>query len=250
MHDVTPSPLSLGQAGQSADVSAQVTNPGPAPATGISLTAAGPKGWTVTPISPGPGSLKPGDTGTWSWRVTAPASAAPGTYAGTLTLHYASGGETGSVTSSLPILLGVIPHTNMTATADSTQGAYQGSCCYPSMAIDDNPSTLWHTQWDPLQPLPHEITLNLGGAYDVTGLRYLPRQDNNLNGTITSYQVSVSTDGTHFTDVSSGSWADDSTTKPADFPATPARYVRLTALAGHGGYASAAEINVLGTPSS
>jgi hypothetical protein len=34
--------------------------------------------------------------------------------------------------------------------------------------------------------------------------------------------------------------------KSVRFPAQTARYVRLQALAGHGGYASAAEIDVLG----
>jgi hypothetical protein len=250
LHDVSPSPLYLRKAGDSADVSAQVTNPGPTPATAVTLTAGVPQGWTVTPVTTGSTSLAPGKTGTWSWHITAPAGVAPGTYSGALALHYRSGGETGSASDSLPILLGVIPHNRMTATTDSTQGDYQGWCCYPSMAIDDNPNTVWHTQWSPYQALPHEITLDLGGSYDVTGLRYLPRQDNNLNGVITSYQVSISADGTNFTDVSSGNWADDFTTKAADFPSASARYVRLTALTGHNGYASAAEVNVLGTPTS
>lgn len=74
--------------------------------------------------------------------------------------------------------------------------------------------------------------------------------DGNYNGNITSYAVSVSTDGTNFTQVATGTWADDPTLKSAMFPAQTARYIRLTALAGHNGYASAAEINVLGTPSS
>lgn len=38
-----------------------------------------------------------------------------------------------------------------------------------------------------------------------------------------------------------GTWADNPTLKSATFPAQTARYIRLTALAGHNGYASAAE---------
>jgi O-glycosyl hydrolase len=246
LHDVSPSPVSLALPGDSTYVSAQVTNPGPLPATNLSLTAAGPAGWTITPVTSGGGSLAAGDTATWRWRVTAPPDAAPGRYSGTLTLHYTSGGQNGELTQDLPILLGVISHAGMTASADSSQEPNYDA----RYAIDDDPTTMWHTQWDPYQPLPHEITLNLGADYDVSGLIYLPRQDNNHNGVITSYTVSLSLDGTHFTPAGNGSWADDFTTKSAQFPVQRAHYIRLTALAGHNGFASAAEINVLATPSS
>jgi hypothetical protein len=43
---------------------------------------------------------------------------------------------------------------------------------------------------------------------------------------------------------------DDFTTKSAHLPAQRAHYIRLTALAGHNGFASADELNVLGTPNS
>lgn len=44
-------------------------------------------------------------------------------------------------------------------------------------------------------PPPHEIQIDLGAVYDVDGLRYLLRQDGQLNGTIGQYAVSVSLDG-------------------------------------------------------
>lgn len=250
LHDISPSPVYLPRSGDSSDVSAQATNPGPVPATGVTLTATPPTGWKMTPTTVGGSSLAAGQTGTWGWHVTAPADAAPGRYAATLTLRYASGGQQGQLTRQVPILLGVIPHTGMTATTDSTQGAYGDSCCYARYAIDDDPNTMWHSQWSPYQPLPHEITLDLGGTYDVSGLLYQPRQDNNHHGVITSYAVSVSSDGSTFTQVADGKWADDFTTKSVSFPAQQARYIRLTALTGSSDYASAAEINVMGTPSS
>jgi uncharacterized repeat protein (TIGR01451 family) len=246
----SPSPVYLPQPGDSAGLTAQLTNPGTIPATGVSLTATGPQGWTIAPVTTGGTSLAAGQTASWSWKVTAPAGAAPGVYDAALTLRYASGGQNGEVTKDLPLLLGVIPHTGMTVTADSYQASYSSGCCEPKFAIDDDPATLWHSQFTPYQPLPHSITLNLGGSYNVTGLLYLARQDGNRNGDITSYTISVSTDGTDFTQVAAGSWADDVTGKTVRFPAQTARYIRLTALAGHGGFASAAEINVLGTPGS
>jgi hypothetical protein len=246
VHDVTP--VYVASPGGSTDISAQVTNPGPVVATDVHLRISGPQGWTATPIATGGISLAPGRTGTWSWHVTPPADAQPGRYSGTLALHYSSGGERADDTRSLPFLLEVIPHDGMTVTSDSFQAHYDDWCCEPHFAIDDNPSTLWHTQFSPYDPLPRSITLDLGMAYDVSGLRYVPRQDNNHNGVITSYAVSVSSDGTNFTQMAAGAWADDFATKAADFAAQPARYVRLTALAGHAGLASAAELEVVGTP--
>ena len=242
VHDV--SPVYVARPGDSAVVSAQVTNPGPVQATAISLTPAAPTGWTITPVGTGPTSLAPGQTGTWQWQVTAPADADPGRYPGTLTLQYASGGQAGLIAQDLPMLLGIVPHAGMTASTDSSQSADYAA----SKAIDDDPTTMWHTQWSPYQPLPHEITLDLGADYDVTGLLYQPRNDNNDHGIITSYTVSVSADGTNFQPVGSGNWADDPSLKKAAFAGPAARFVRLQALAGGAGYASAAEINVLGTP--
>ena len=82
----------------------------------------------------------------------------------------------------------------------------------------------------------------------MTGLLYQPRSDNNHNGIITSYTVSVSADGTSFERVAEGDWSNDFSEKSARFGARTARYVRLQALAGGAGYASAAELDVYGTP--
>jgi lysophospholipase L1-like esterase len=237
-------PAYLARPGDTIQFSARVANPGLYPAENVAMTAAGPGGWTITPLAAGPATLTQGQTGTWRWQVTAPAGAQPGRYSGTLTVHYATGGQGGTATSDVPLLLGVIPHAGMSATADSSQELANDAY----YAIDDGPNTIWHSQYSPYQPLPHEITLGLGAGYTVSGLRYLPRQDGNHNGVITSYTVSVSADGVNFTQVADGSWADDLTVKSAQFPAQPARYVRLTALAGHNNFASAAEVDVLGTP--
>jgi O-glycosyl hydrolase len=238
-----PPPVYLGRAGDTGDVTAQVTSPGPSNATAVSLSLDGPDGWTVTPTAPGPGTLRSGQTGTWHWTIAAPPGTAPGRYPATLTLRYTSAGERGELSRDLPVLLGIVPHQGMTATADSAQSGYE-----PANAIDDAPATMWHSQWSPDQPLPHEITLDLGANYDVSGLTYQPRNDNNDHGIITSYTISVSPDGHDFTQVAAGDWPDSPAAKTATFAVHTARYVRLQALAGGAGYASAAEIDVLGTP--
>lgn len=241
--EISP-PVYMARPGGTTQFSANVTNPGPFPVENLAMTPAAPAGWAITPLAAGPRTLPPGATGTWRWQVSTPAAAGPGRYHGTLTLRYASEGQPGLATRDVPMLLGVIPHDGMSASADSAQENTNDAY----YAVDDGPSTLWHSQYSPYQPLPHEITLNLGAGYAVSGLNYLPRQDGNHNGDITSYAVSVSTDGTNFTQVTSGNWADDATQKTASFAAQTARYVRLTALAGHSNLASAAEIDILGTP--
>lgn len=133
-----------------------------------------------------------------------------------------------------------IPQSQMTATATSYHVGYE-----PLKAIDGNNSTMWHTEWSPMAYLPQSITLNLGGTYNVTTIKYLPRQDGNQNGRITGYNVYTSTNGTSFTPVASGTWTNDASEKTASFTATSASYIRLEATSAGGGYASAAEINVL-----
>ena len=44
-------------------------------------------------------------------------------------------------------------------------------------AFDGNPNSLWATQWSSAAPPPpHDIQINLGAAYTVSGFRYLPQQ--------------------------------------------------------------------------
>lgn len=134
----------------------------------------------------------------------------------------------------------LIPQDEMTATASSTHSNPYLAC----MAIDGKLSTFWHSAPATTNPLPATLTLDLGGTHSVQGLSYITRQDGNLNGTVTGYEVSVSADGNTFTQVTSGTWADDTSQKYATWGATPARYVRLTATAGHFNVAAAAEVHI------
>jgi alpha-galactosidase len=133
---------------------------------------------------------------------------------------------------------------DMSATASSWHDGYP-----PSAAIDGRLTTIWHDEFQPQAPLPQSITLDLGSVRAVTGLTYQPRLDASGTGTITGYRIQTSVDGTTFTDAGSGSWPDDRELESATF-ASPAqaRYVRLIADKGDGGYASAAEIGVAERP--
>ena len=120
-----------------------------------------------------------------------------------------------------------------------------------SNVLDGDALTIWHTPFTGvIPPLPHSITIDMHKTNLVSGLSYLPRQDDTLNGIIGKYSVSVSVDGKHWgSPVVSGTWADDATEKYAIFKPTYARFVKLTAIteAGNRGpWTSAAEIWVNG----
>ncbi len=57
--------------------------------------------------------------------------------------------------------------------------------------FDDDPATIWHTQWSAQQPAhPHEIAIDLGDEYVIGGFQYLPRAQNRP-GKIQSYKFFV-----------------------------------------------------------
>ncbi len=73
---------------------------------------------------------------------------------------------------------------------DSHQPGYEGS-----KVIDNNPASMWHTQWDPKKPgHPHEIQIDLKKEISIAGFTVLPRQDGKQNGWIAEYEFSVSND--------------------------------------------------------
>jgi alpha-galactosidase len=138
-----------------------------------------------------------------------------------------------------------VPQSMLTATATSAHPGYPASA-----AVDGKLTTIWHSEFTPYVPLPQSITLDLGSIHNVAGLTYQPRLDTYSTGTITGYTVYVSTDGTTFTKVTSGSWPSDRSLKSVTFSPQQASYVRLEATSGVGGYASAAEIDVADLPAS
>jgi hypothetical protein len=120
-------------------------------------------------------------------------------------------------------------------------------------ALDGNPRTYWHTQWSgQAPPPPHYIILDLGAPHTVHGLRYLPRQDGRLNGTIVRYEVYLSLDPNQWdpTVWISGSWEPTANEKiVVQSSGQHGRYLKLVGkeAADGGPWTSAAEIQVIGT---
>ena len=145
---------------------------------------------------------------------------------------------------------GIIPLDVLTVTTGDWQKGYEATEGPAELVVDDDFGTIWHTDWYGTSRENHWIQFEIDGDYAVDGLRYKPRQNGNLNGTITRYEIQVSNDGNTFQTVASGDWEKDKTWKVAEFDAQTVRYVRLVALDAATDnsfvFASAAEIRLTG----
>jgi hypothetical protein len=75
----------------------------------------------------------------------------------------------------------------VTVRCDSEHGGYEAY-----KAMDGNPGTIWHTQFSGFAPPPpHELLIDLGSVYEISGFAYLPRKGGS-NGTIGNYEFYVS----------------------------------------------------------
>jgi hypothetical protein len=131
--------------------------------------------------------------------------------------------------------------------ADSEETA--GEDGHGANAVDGDPNTFWHTQWQDASPeCPHEIVIELVPPSAIKGFTYLPRQDEGENGTIKDYEFYVSNDGTDFGQpVAKGTFENNKDKKTVAFDAKTCRFVKLKALSEINGAAwtSAAEIGVV-----
>lgn len=121
----------------------------------------------------------------------------------------------------------------------------------PANAIDGNSFSIWHTRWSGGSPpgYPHEIQINLGDTFNVSSIKYLPRQDENANGRVANYEIYVSANTSNWgTPVATGTFGNDDIEKVVSFTAKTGKYIRFRALSevNNNIWASAAEIGVVG----
>ena len=121
-------------------------------------------------------------------------------------------------------------------------------------AVDGNPHSVWHSRYDSgVAAPPHELVLDLGGTYDVTGFRYLARQDSGWNGAFGKADFTVSDSADTFGSPSAvAQFTKTTKAQPADCPQpVRGRYVRVRSLSEVNGerWGSAAEIGVIGKKS-
>jgi hypothetical protein len=123
-----------------------------------------------------------------------------------------------------------------------------------SNAVDGDPNTFWHSQWQDDNPEPpHEIIIELTPPSTIKGFTYLPRQDEadgapQLNGTIGDYEFYVSDDGKDFgKPIAKGTFEGNQEKKTVTFEPKQCRYIKLKALTeiNYQPWTSAAEITVI-----
>ena len=114
-------------------------------------------------------------------------------------------------------------------------------------AFDGASDTIWHTSWSEGAPsYPHTISIDLGKTYDVNRIRYLPRQDGGVNGTIVGYELYISDNPDTYPAEPQivGTWEDNQDEKVDRFDAVTGRFVKFVATHERGDniWASAAEL--------
>ena len=132
----------------------------------------------------------------------------------------------------------------VTVRVDSENGGYEGF-----RAMDGDPATMWHTDFQFRETgLPHEIVVDLGTSFELSGFVYLPRPGGG-NGAIGKYECYVSDNAKSFgKPVVEGTFANPSTENRIEFPAkVKGRYLRLRALTEVAGrpWSSIAELQPL-----
>lgn len=214
-----------------------------------------PEGWVIeTEAEDGNlfQSVAPGQTVTTNWLVYVPVAATLGPIEFSVTADYAEDCIDNSVRNSFWGTVvdsdnTMIPSSQMTATASSSQpGEGPGNALVPD-------SSLWHSDWNGTT-LPGWFQFNLTDPLEVDGVGYLPRQEG-VNGKLKDYTIEVSDNGTDWTQVASGTWAQTgSELQVATFDPVEATFVRMNVLSVYGGdstgtvFMSAQRMALFGTP--
>lgn len=121
-----------------------------------------------------------------------------------------------------------IPNSQLTVQfVDSQEVGFESK-----LAIDNDPSTMWATEWVASHPtFPHEIIINLNGSSLLYSLGYLARQDGIPNGNAGQYEISLSNDGQTFTQITTGTFVNTMQLQTVVFPVpTYARFVKFRVL--------------------
>ena len=118
-------------------------------------------------------------------------------------------------------------------------------------AVDGNPRTVWHSRFDSgVADPPHELVFDLGGVYDISGFRYLARQDTGWNGAFAKADFTVSDSADVFGEPNVIAEFKKTKKSQAADCSNPVRgrYVRVRSITEVNGskWGSAAEIGIVG----
>ena len=125
----------------------------------------------------------------------------------------------------------------------------QGGAEAVANVIDEDGSTIWHSQYSPQKPTcPHEIVVDMSTYYRIAKFVYQGREDMG-NGRVAKFEFYVSNSSTVWgAPVLTGTLQNNSAVQELELSTRPVgRYFRFLILSTHDnqGYASAAEIGVI-----
>ncbi len=133
-----------------------------------------------------------------------------------------------------------VPQDNWTLVSVSNEHS-----SYPAVnSFDGNINSFWHTNWvGGAQPHPHEIVIDLGATYSVSGFMYVPRMDNNPNGNVAYFQLFLSDDASNWgLPVAAGRLNYQS---EIHFETAMAHYMKFVSHSGINGHSSASDFRLL-----
>ncbi len=143
----------------------------------------------------------------------------------------------------------LVPFENMSIVSFSSEN--RGNDRQAVYAIDGKSRNLWHTKFGKNGPEkhPHELVIDLGKPTEISGFRYLARQDGGWNGVFAKTEFTVSNDKDSFGEATlKTTFEKVKTVQQANLPEpVTGRYVRIRILSevNGGPWASAAEIGVV-----
>ena len=113
--------------------------------------------------------------------------------------------------------------------------------------FDGDKNTVWFVRGN---KMPVSMTMDMGKVENVKGFQYLPDQNRWSSGIIFDYVLSVSKDGRNWKEVSKGEFSNINNhpiMQTINFDATPARFIKVTALRSTDNSTSAgfAEVDVI-----
>lgn len=116
-------------------------------------------------------------------------------------------------------------------------------------AIDGDPTTFWHSQWEPVAPLlPHEIVIEFAAPVELAGIFLTGRQDMG-NGRIKDYEVYLSDDPAKWgAPVHKGQLANSAVRQELHFgKLSKGRYLRFVAVSEYSGnpYVAIGELELI-----
>ena len=131
----------------------------------------------------------------------------------------------------------------------SSYSSQQGGNEVAKNLIDENPGSIWHTQYNPSTPqCPHEVVIDMNSYYRISHFVYQGREDMS-NGRVARFEVYVSNSTSVWgAPAASGTLQNSSEEQLIELKQHPVgRYLRFIVLSTHDnkGYASAAELGII-----